>query len=146
MPTNYIVTYLQGMFAEYLASIIAFDPNYIRPTFSYNLRTTNRFSYNDVIRHHYNSLKIITNASKDTIAIGHIHDDPPYYIPCNQAQIEGIEKDTQGGNNITLTHLYWPEQTHLINIPRHQKVFFYVNPDQVLFVFLMGVLKAVLCW
>lgn len=138
---NYIITYLQGMFGEFLADQISQDQAFIDNSTSTSHRKNNRHAYRGTIRHLYKELTIGAYPKHDLAALG-FNVGPPYYVPCTEKQVKFIDYATRNKSSVDLTHFYWPDHTHLINIPRHKKVFFYVKPEQVPYPFVMGALKA----
>jgi hypothetical protein len=141
-PSNYLVAYLQGMFAEFLAIHINKDPNFVAPTQRAFFPVSNRYMHTDIIRMLSGGQRTLDNTFQIMQSVGYPNNHPPYYTKYSNSVVAAIDKATTNHSCCTLTHFYWPDQTHLINIPRLKNVFFFVEPENVPFVFIMAVIKV----
>lgn len=139
---NFLVSYLQGMFAEFLAIQISKDENFYSAIRASSAQKINRYYHHDVLRELTSGYATANQLFHILSSIGYPEDNQPYYPKLKASNIEVFMDIVKSKNSISLTHFYWPHQTHLIDIPNVQLVNYYVEPEEVLFPFLMGVLKA----
>lgn len=137
----YLVSYLGGMFGEFLGTQIAKDVNYWDAVRDYSHAGSNRFIYRDVLRGAAGNVFSLSNMPEHTgTSMGFQTPALTRYHQFPEREIEYLDNLLKPKNVITFTHFFWPEST--VNLRRVKRVQFVSNPEDVLLPYLMAVLKV----